>query len=171
ATFVVAPAHMLAVLPAEVSIEAGASLAHAAVTAAGLVRHWPIAEGQTAVVWGAAGAVGRMLVASLAVRGVSVIGIASGGRTNLAREAGAARVVDRSVGNVVEDVRRYTGGKGAAAVFDPIGAGAYETNLCLLAPRGCLVNYGQLSGALPDVDLGRLMDAGSVFVTKYGPRA
>src|SRR5262249_49502008 len=41
----------------------------------------------------------------------------------------------------------------------------------LLAPRGCLVNYGQLSGALPEVDLGELMDAGSIFVTKYGPRA
>jgi len=41
----------------------------------------------------------------------------------------------------------------------------------LLAPRGCLVNYGQLSGALPDVDLGQLMEAGSIFVTKYGPRA
>ena len=25
--------------------------------------------------------------------------------------------------------------------------------------------------ALPDVDLGQLMEAGSVFVTKYGPRA
>src|SRR5262249_7375462 len=39
------------------------------------------------------------------------------------------------------------------------------------APRGCLVNYGQLSGALPTVDLGDLMNAGSIFVTKYGPRA
>ncbi len=56
-------------------------------------------------------------------------------------------------------------------MFDPIGAATYETNLRLLARRGCLVNYGQLSGALPVVDLGQLMDAGSIFVTKYGPRA
>ena len=80
-------------------------------------------------------------------------------------------MVDRSVEDVVEDVRRHTGGRGAAAVFDPVGAATYETSLRLLAPRGCLVNYGQLSGTLPDVDLGRLMEAGSVFVTKYGPRA
>jgi len=171
ATFVIAPAMMLARLPDDVSAEVGASVAHAAVTAAGLVRHCPIPEGGTAVVWAAAGAVGRMLVAFLAVRGVSVIGIASGARTNAARDAGAAHVVDRSVGNVVEEVRRHTRGNGAAAVFDPVGAAAYETNLRLLAPRGCLVNYGQLSGALPDVDLGRLMEAGSLFVTKYGPRA
>ncbi|HEX6464530.1 MAG TPA: zinc-binding dehydrogenase, partial [Vicinamibacterales bacterium] len=171
ATFVIAPAAMLASLPDELSVETGASLAHAGVTAAGLVRHWPIPGGGTAVVWAAAGAVGRALVALLSVRGVSVIGVASGARTNAAREAGCAQVVDRSVNDVAEEVRRYTGGRGAAAVFDPVGAAAYETNLRLLAPRGCLVNYGQLSGALPAVDLGRLMEAGSIFVTKYGPRA
>ena len=171
ATYVIAPVAMLAAVPEGLSVEAGASLAHAGVTAAGLIRHCPIAEGQSAVVWGAAGAVGRLLVALLAARGVSVIGIASGARTNAARAAGAAHVVDRSSADVVEDVRRHTGGRGAAAVFDPVGAATYETNLRLLAPRGHLVNYGQLSGALPDVHLGELMDAGSIFVTKYGPRA
>ena len=171
ATHVIAPVQMLADLPAGLSIEAGASLAHAGITAAGLIRHCPMAEGQSAVVWGAAGAVGRLLVALLAARGVSVIGIASGARTNAARAAGAAHVVDRSTEDVIEDVRRHTGGRGVAAVFDPVGAATYETSLRLLAPRGYLVNYGQLSGALPDIDLGQLMEAGSVFVTKYGPRA
>jgi NADPH2:quinone reductase len=56
-------------------------------------------------------------------------------------------------------------------VFDPVGAATYRTNLQLLAPRGCLINYGQLAGALPPIELADLMDAGSVFVTKYGPRA
>jgi NADPH2:quinone reductase len=171
ATYVIAPVRMLANLPEGLNVEAGASLAHAGVTAAGLIRHCPMTEGQSAVVWAAAGAVGRLLVAFLAARGVSVIGIASGARTNAARAAGAAHVVDRSIANVVEEVRRHTGGCGAAAVFDPVGAATYETNLRLLAPRGYLVNYGQLSGALPDVDLGQLMEAGSIFVTKYGPRA
>jgi NADPH2:quinone reductase len=171
ATHVIAPVQMLAELPEGLGVEAGASLAHAALTAAGLVRHWPIGEGRSAVVWGAAGAVGRLLVALLAARGVAVIGIASGLRANAARAAGAAHVVDRATADVVEEVKRYTGGLGAAAVFDPVGAATYETSLRLLAPRGCLVNYGQLSGALPAVDLSRLMDAGSVFVTKYGPRS
>src|SRR5262245_50688048 len=171
ATFVVAPAHLLAVLPEGLSLEAGASLAHAGLTAAGLIRHCPLQAGSAAVVWGAAGAVGRVLVALLADRGVSVIGIASAGRTRAAREAGAAYVVDRSVEDVAEAVRGHTSGRGAEAVFDPIGAATYETSLRLLAPRGCLVNYGQLSGTLPTIDLGELMDAGSVFVTKYGPRA
>src|SRR5215831_136158 len=171
ATFVIASAQMLAALPDGVSVEAGACLAHASITAAGLVRHCPIGERSTAAVWGAAGAVGRVLVALLAERGVSVIGIASGARTSAARDAGAAAVVDRSIENVVEAVRRHSGGTGVTAVFDPVGAETYQTNLALLAPRGYLVNYGQLSGALPSVDLGQLMEAGSIFVTKYGPRA
>src|SRR5262245_51097162 len=170
ATFIVAPAHMLAVLADGLTFEAGASLAHAALTAAGLIRHCPLHEG-SAVVWAAAGAVGRVLVALLADRGVSVIGIASGARTGGARGAGADFVVDRSAEDVVQAVLGHTNGRGVQAVFDPVGAATYETNLGLLAPRGCLVNYGQLSGALPTIDLGRLMDAGSVFVTKYGPRA
>ncbi len=171
ATFVVAPAAMLARLPDSLSFENGACLAHAGVTAAGLVRHWPLERGSTALVWGAAGSVGLLLVASLAERGVRVIGIASGARVERARAAGAALVIDRSTEDVGRAVRSATDGRGVSAVFDPVGAATYRTSLRLLAPRGCLINYGQLSGALPAIDLADLMDAGSVFVTKYGPRA
>ena len=171
ATFVVAPAAMLARLPDNLSFEDGASLAHGGATAAGLARHWPLERGSTAVVWGAAGSVGLLLVASLAERGVKVIGIASGARTERVRAAGAALVIDWATEDVGQGVRSATDRRGASAVFDPVGAAAYRTNLQLLAPRGCLINYGQLSGALPAIELEDLMDAGSVFVTKYGPRA
>ncbi|WP_025850190.1 zinc-binding dehydrogenase [Paenibacillus ehimensis] len=169
ATAVIAQAAMLVPLPDPLTFEDGASLAHAGLTAAGLARHWPLSEGSAAVVWGAAGAVGRLLVATLAERGVKVIGIASGERIEAVRAAGAAHTVDRSAEDVQAAVRAYTGGRGAAAVFDPVGAETYKLSLSLLARRGCLINYGQLSGDLPSVDMKELMTAGSVFVTKYGP--
>jgi len=166
ATFVIAPASMLTRIPDELNYEAGASLAVAALTAGGLARVWPLA-GRTAVVWGAAGAVGRMLVALLADRGAEVIGIASGAaRTEAVLSAGARHAVDRASQDVREAVRACTGGRGADAVFDPIGAPTWETSLQLLAPRGCLINYGELSGPAPEVNLHQLF-AGSVFVTKY----
>ena len=59
----------------------------AGLTAGGLARVWPL-KGRAAVVWGAAGAVGRMLVATLADDGVDVIGIASGKRVDAVRAAG-----------------------------------------------------------------------------------
>jgi NADPH2:quinone reductase len=171
ATFVVAPVSLLARLPDALSFEDGASLAHGGLTAAGLVRHWPLEPGSVALVWGAAGAVGLMLVAFLSQRGVNVIGIGSAGRIDAVRAAGATHAVDRTTTDIGEAVRALTDGRGVAAVFDPIGAATYHVSLQLLAPRGCLINYGQLSGSLPAIDLLQLMDAGSVFVTKYGPRA
>jgi NADPH2:quinone reductase len=165
ATLIAAPASMFVPIPDGLTFEDGACLAVAALTAGGLARVWPL-KGLSAVVWGAAGAVGRMLVAILAEHGVNVVGIASSKRVDDARAAGANYVVDRATADVREAIREYTGGRGVAAVFDPIGARTYETSLQLLAPRGCLINYGELSGPVPDVNLHRLFP-GSLFVTKY----
>jgi NADPH2:quinone reductase len=165
ATFVTAPASMLVPIPEGLSFEDAACLAVAGVTAGGLARVWPL-KGREAIVWGAAGAVGRMLVAILADQQVNVIGIATGKRVEAVRAAGAMHVIDRAAVDVREAVRTYTTGRGAAAVFDPIGAATYETSLQLLAPRGCLINYGELSGPAPAIDLHQLFP-GSFFVTKY----
>ena len=88
ATFFTAAASMLVPIPDGLSFEDAACLAVAGLTAAGLARVWPL-KGRAAVVWGAAGAVGRLLVAALADHGVNVIGIASGKRVDAVRAAGA----------------------------------------------------------------------------------
>lgn len=165
ATLITAPASMLVPLPDSLSFEDGACLPVAALTAGGLARVWPL-RGRSALVWGAAGGVGRTLVAILADQGVDVIGIASGRRVDGVRAAGAKHVVDRATADVPAAVRAYTGGRGVSAVFDPIGAATYDTSLQLLAPRGCLINYGELSGPAPDINLHALFP-GSIFVTKY----
>jgi NADPH2:quinone reductase len=165
ATFVVAPASMLVPLPDGLSFEHAACLPVAGITASGLARVWPL-KGRAAVVWGAAGAVGRMLVAILADHGVSVIGIASDKRIDAVRAVGATHVIDRTADNVCETVRAYTNGRGVDAVFDPIGTSTWEMSLQLLAPRGCLINYGELSGPVPAINLHQLFP-GSIFVTKY----
>jgi NADPH:quinone reductase-like Zn-dependent oxidoreductase len=74
-------------------------------------------------------------------------------RTDAVRAVGATRVVDRTREDIAAVVLESTSGRGAAAVFDPIGAATYDTSIGLLAPRGCLLNYGQLAGALPPVEL------------------
>jgi len=165
ADYLIAPASMLAPVPDALTFENAASLAVAGLTAGGLARVWPL-EGRTAVVWAAAGAVGRMLVAILASRCVTVIGIASGDRVAAVRDAGAVHVVDRASEDVVVAVRAHTDGKGAAAVFDPVGAATFATSLQLLGPRGCLISYGELSGPAPAIDMHGLF-SNSVFVTKY----
>ena len=165
ATFVTGPASMLVPIPEGLSFENAACLAVAGLTAGGLARVWPL-KGRAAVVWGAAGAVGRMLVAILASQQVEVIGIASGKRVEAARASGAIHVIDRAVDDVREAVNRYTAGRGVAAVFDAVGASTLQTSLQLLAPRGCLISYGELSGPAPTINLHQLF-SGSFFVTKY----
>jgi NADPH:quinone reductase len=165
ATSVTAQTSLLAPIPDGLSFEDGASLAVAGLTAGGLARVWPLKD-RSAVVWGAAGAVGRMLVAILADHGADVIGIASGKRVDAVRAAGANHLIDRTTEDVLDAVRAYTGSRGVDVVFDPIGAPTYETSLQMLAPRGCLINYGELSGPVPAINLHQLFP-GSVFVTKY----
>ncbi|HXA19583.1 MAG TPA: zinc-binding dehydrogenase [Thermoanaerobaculia bacterium] len=166
ADYVAAPASMLARIPDPLSFEQAACLAVAGLTAEGLTRVWPLDGRSTVVVWGAAGAVGRMLVALLADRGVDVIGIARGDRVDAVRAASAVLAIDRDADDVDSAVRSYTNGEGAAAVFDPIGAATFQTSLQLLAPRGCLINYGELSGPVPPIDLNQLFPR-CLFVTKY----
>lgn len=165
ATLLKADASMLVPLPDDLSFEDGACLPVAGLTAGGLARVWPL-KGRAAVVWGAAGAVGRMLVAMLAEAGVDVIGIASGKRVKIIRAAGANCAIDRTTEDIPDAVRSHTSGLGAGAVFDPMGAETFETSLRLLASRGCLISYGELSGTVPAINLHQLF-SGSVFVTKY----
>jgi NADPH:quinone reductase len=107
-----------------------------------------------------------MLVAILTNHEVNVIGVASAKHVDAVCAVGAIHVVDRTAENVCDAVRAYTGSRGVAAVFDPIGASTYEISLQLLAPRGCLINYGELSGPVPPINLHQLFPR-SVFVTKY----
>jgi NADPH2:quinone reductase len=165
ATLLTAPSSLLVPIPDSLSFEDAACVAVAGLTAGGLARVWPL-QGRTAVIWGAAGAVGRMLVAILAAQGADVVGIAGGARVEDVRAAGAACAIDRSSQDVREAVRAHTGGHGADAVFDPIGAPTCAISLDLLAPRGCLIHYGELAGVPPAVDLHQLF-AKSLFVTKY----
>jgi NADPH2:quinone reductase len=166
ADYLTAPAAMLIPVPDGLSAEDAARLPSAGVTAQLLTRVWPL-HGKTAVIWGAAGPVGRMLVALLCEAGTEVIGVASGERVQVVRELGAAHAIDRTHHDAAEAVGAYTDGRGAAAVFDPVGAPTYQASLAMLGRRGCLINYGELSGELPTVELMDLMDKG-LFVTKFG---
>jgi NADPH2:quinone reductase len=170
AEYVVAPAMLLVPIPDGLDSTSAALVSSAGGTASLLTRVWPL-EGKSAAVWGAAGPTGRILAALLMRQGVDVIGIASGERVHIVRKLGVDKVVDRKSENVVEAVRAHTGGDGVAAVFDAVGDEAYEANIAMLGKRGCLINYGQLSGELPVVDLAQLMEAGSLFVTKLGGSA
>lgn len=165
--YVVAKAMLLTPIVDGLGFDEAGRLAHAGLTAGLLARVWPLSEGQRAVIWGAAGAVGRILTATLAARGVEVIGIASGARVEPVLKVGAAHAIDRASEDVVGQIMDITGGAKVNAVYDPVAAETFTTSLKLLAPRGCLINYGELSGPVAGASLHELFTAGGVFITKF----
>jgi NADPH:quinone reductase-like Zn-dependent oxidoreductase len=59
---------------------------------------------------------------------------------------GARHVVASAESDVVADVMRITGGKGARVVFDPVGGPFVETLANAMGEDGVLIIYGSLSG-------------------------
>lgn len=126
---------------------------------------YPVAPGDVVVVHAAAGGVGLLLTQMVKRRGGVVVATTSGGaKATAATAAGADECAD--YGEVVEVTRRRTDGRGAAAVYDGVGAATFEASLAALRRRGYLVSYGSASGPVPPVDLLRLTAAGSIFLTR-----
>jgi NADPH:quinone reductase-like Zn-dependent oxidoreductase len=62
------------------------------------------------------------------------------------REQGAKHVIATAESDLVEEVMRITGGKGARVVFDPVGGPLVEKLANAMAEEGILFIYGSLSG-------------------------
>jgi NADPH:quinone reductase len=170
AELVVAPALRLVPVPAEVPTETAAAVLLQGMTAHYLAGSVVVLEpGDVVVVHAAAGGVGSLLTQLASRRGVRVIGTTSTEeKAAIVRGAGATDVVIRGRDDLSAVVEERSGGTGARAVFDSVGKDTFDGSLALLARRGCLVAFGQSSGAVPPFDVRRLQAAGSVFLTRPG---
>jgi NADPH:quinone reductase-like Zn-dependent oxidoreductase len=76
-------------------------------------------------------------------------------------ELGARHVIVTGEQDLVEESKRLTAGKGARVVFDPVGGPTVAKLAAAMAPRGILIEYGNLSyepAPLPLMDLlGKLL--------------
>ena len=126
-----------------------------------------VEQGQTVLVWAAAGGVGHLLVGWLKAIGAIVIGVA-GGADKIAgvTRAGADHVVDHRSEDVAARVRALTDGAGVSTVFDGVGAATWDATLASTARRGLIVSYGNAGGAVEGLKLATLAAKGSLFVTR-----
>ena len=145
----------------------------AAVMLQGMTAHYladstfPLQEGDTCLVHAGAGGVGLLLIQVAKRCGARVFAtVGSAEKTELARGAGADEVIlykDEDFRSLVKD---KTGGAGLNVVYDSVGKDTFEKSLDCLTRRGMLVLYGQSSGTVPPLELGRLAQGGSLFVTR-----
>lgn len=159
-------------VPAELDTDVACALLLQGMTAHYLSHSvHPLGSDDTAVVYAAAGGVGRLLVQLAARRGARVLACTSTAeKADEARALGADDVIlyrdgDRIV-DVAAAVRDRTDGRGADVVYDSVGATTFDHSLRALRPRGMLVLYGQSSGPVPPVDLQTLAAHGSLVVTR-----
>ena len=116
-------------------------------------------QGQSVLIYAAAGGMGNALIDLAKAAGLIVIGVVSSGAKALfARELGADHIIDRKADNVSKRVGEITGGRGVDIIVDPVGGPSIPGNLELLAPYGMLVVYGGLGGKSP-LDLQTTMRA------------
>ena len=170
AELAVVPADRLVPVPHAVPTEVAAAALLQGMTAHYLVDSVvSLEEGMVIVVHAAAGGVGLLLTQMATAHGLRVIGTTSTEeKADLVRGAGAVDVIVRGKDDLAASVAERTDGRGARAVFDSVGRDTFDDSLRSLARRGCLVLFGQSSGAVPPLDLSRLQKAGSVFVTRPG---
>lgn len=126
---------------------------------------FPIKAGDVALVHAAAGGVGLLLTQIIRHRGGTVIATASSEvKREAAREAGAAHVLPYE--GFAKAVREITDGAGVHVVYDGVGAATVDGSLASLCVRGTLVCFGNASGPVPPLDVLRLSQGGSLYVTR-----
>jgi len=70
----------------------------------------------------------------------------TGAKTAALKTHGAKHVIVTAESDLVAEVQRVTGGKGARIVFDPVGGSEVDTLAQAAAEEGIIILYGGLSG-------------------------
>lgn len=111
---------------------------------------YPVKEGDTLLVYAAAGVAGSLVARLARAAGCSVIGVIGGSeQAAIALAAGCEAVLDVADADLAGAVRSLTDGAGADVVYDSIGADTFTRSLDSLRPQGMLVAYGNASGIIP----------------------
>jgi NADPH2:quinone reductase len=110
------------------------------------------------LVTGAGGGTGMAAVQLGRALGARVIATAGGPeKAALCRELGAERVIDHRSEDIALAVREATGGRGADAVFDPVGGDAFAAATRCIASEGRILAIGFASGSWGRVDTASLV--------------
>jgi NADPH:quinone reductase-like Zn-dependent oxidoreductase len=113
--------------------------------------------GETVLIWGVGGGVGMAALQIAVLLGARAI-VTSGSDAKLATaiRVGAAVAVNHQSADVVAEVRKDTGGRGAHVVVDCVGEATWANSLRALRRGGRLVICGATTGPAVSFDLRRL---------------
>ncbi len=161
------PAAKLVPLPDDVSDETGAAMLLKGLTSWYLLkRSYPARQGDTVLLYAAAGGVGSILSQWARHIGVNVIGVVStDAKAEIARNQGCTHIV-MADDDIAARVRELTGGEGVAAAYDSVGKDTFFASLDSLRPHGVMVTFGNASGPVEPFAPAELAKRHSLYVTR-----
>ena len=167
----VMPAKCVCKLPDAIDFETGAAMMLKGLTAQYLLKkslpQGGLKAGDFVLFHAAAGGVGLIACQWARALGLQLIGTAgSAAKCALAREHGAAHVINYAGEDFLARVKEITGGKGVKVVYDSVGKDTWDKSLDCLQPFGLMVSFGTASGAPPPFSVGILAGKGSLYVTR-----
>ena len=167
----VMPAKTVCKLPDAISFETGAAMMLKGLTAQYLLKknlpQGGLATGDFVLFHAAAGGVGLIATQWAKALGYQLIGTAgSDAKCALAKELGAAHVINYSTEDFLPRVKEITGGKGVKVVYDSVGKDTWDKSLDCLQPFGLMVSFGNSSGPVAPFAPGILGAKGSLYVTR-----
>lgn len=167
----VMPAKCVCKLPDAISFETGAAMMLKGLTAQYLLKRTlpqgGLQAGDFVLFHAAAGGVGLIACQWARALGLQLIGTAgSDAKCVLAKEHGAAFVINYSTEDFSARVKEITGGKGVKVVYDSVGKDTWDKSLDCLAPFGLMASFGNASGPVAPFSPGILGPKGSIYVTR-----
>jgi NADPH2:quinone reductase len=167
----VMPAKCVCKLPDAIDFDTGAAMMLKGLTAQYLLKRTQpqggLKEGDHILFHAAAGGVGLIACQWAKAMGLQLIGTAgSDAKCALAKESGAAHVINYAKEDFLARVKEITGGKGVKVVYDSVGKDTWEKSLDCLQPFGLMACFGAASGAPAPFAVGLLAAKGSIYVTR-----
>ena len=123
---------------------------------------WPhllnVQRGETLLVHGGTGGVGIAAIEIGKILGAKVIATAgSEEKLAIAKQHGADHVINYREGPFRDGVLEITQGRGANAIYDPVGGEVFEQSLRCIAPEGRIMPVGFAGGTIQQIPANLLL--------------
>tara|TARA_B100000989_G_scaffold169663_1_gene126971 strand:+ start:266 stop:1237 length:972 start_codon:yes stop_codon:yes gene_type:complete len=168
ATHRVYPIKSLIKVPEGIDLEEVAAIMTKGLTTFYLLhKTYQAQPGQTVLFHAAAGGVGQIFCQWAKSLGCKVIGtVGSDEKKKIAEEYGCSHVINYNTHDFQKEVMKITKNVGLPVVYDGVGKVTMEKSLMCLKMRGTFVSFGNASGKLDLIDVGKLIAPKGLFLTR-----